>query len=323
MATTSLSPKPVMRKDSGLTIWFRRWIFRTGIDPLTWLVRLGIMVLMSVFYAVPLIWLLVAPTKTNQQMAELPPLAIGSIGYVAKAWDYLMQFLSGVLARWIFNSFYYVTLGLILSISFSVPAGFTLAVIPFKLRRKLLWMTLLIMLVPTDALVLPMYMELFYMKLIDTQWALIIPAASFPVGVYLVFQYYKATMPADLVAAAKVDGCSDISMFWYIGLPLARNIIGTLAFTQFSILWGGFFAAQLFIDNAVLKPLPAGIAIIVSQCGGILPTTLRCILNPEGHTIARAEIALLGVISTLPVLIVYILAQRMIIRGATAGAIKE
>jgi multiple sugar transport system permease protein len=130
-------------------------------------------------------------------------------------------------------------------------------------------------------------------------------------------------MPADLVAAAKVDGCSDISMFWYIGLPLARNIIGTLAFTQFAGLWGGFFAAQLFIDNAVLKPLPAGIAIIVSQCGGVLPTTLRCILNAEGHTIARAEIALLGVISTLPVLIVYALAQRMIIRGATAGAIKE
>ncbi len=323
MTTNSLSPKAGMQKDSALSAWLRRWIFRTGIDPMTWLLRLGVIVLMSVFYIVPLIWLIVAPTKTNQQMAELPPLAIGSIEYVGKAWAYLMQFLSGVLSRWIFNSFYYVSLGLILSISFAVPAGFALAVIPFRLRRPLLWMTLLVMLVPGDALVLPMYMELFYMKLIDTQWALIVPAASFPVGVYLVFQYYKATMPADLVAAAKVDGCSDISMFWYIGVPLARNIIGTLAFTQFAGLWGGFFAAQLFIDNAVLKPLPAGIAIIVSQCGGILPTTLRCILNPEGHTIARAEIALLGVISTLPVLIVYALAQRMIIRGATAGAIKE
>jgi multiple sugar transport system permease protein len=323
MAANSLSPIPKMHKDNALTAWLRHWMFRTGIDPMTWLVRLGVIIILGIFYAVPLIWLLVAPTKTNQQLAELPPLAIGSVAYVAKAWDYLMQFLNGVLARWIFNSFYYVTVGLILSISFAVPAGFALAVIPFKLRRALLWVTLLVMLVPGDALVLPMYMELFYMRLIDTQWALIIPAASFPVGVYLVFQYYKATMPADLVAAARVDGCSDIEMFWYIGLPLARNIIGTLAFTQFAGLWGGFFAAQLFIDNAVLKPLPAGIAIIVSQCGGVLPATLRCILNPEGHTIARAEIALLGVISTMPVLIVYALAQRMVIRGATAGAIKE
>jgi len=323
MAANTLSPIPGTRKDTKFSAWLRHWMFRTGIDPMTWFVRLSVILILAVFYAVPLIWLVIATTKTNPQLVELPPLAIGSVAYVGQAWDYLMQFLNGVLARWIFNSFYYVTLGLILSISFAVPAGFALAVIPFKLRRTLLWITLLVMLVPGDALVLPMYMELFYMRLIDTQWALIVPAASFPVGVYLVFQFYKATMPADLVAAAKVDGCSSIEMFWYIGLPLARNIVGTLAFTQFAGLWGGFFAAQLFIDNALLKNLPAGIAIIVSQCGGILPTTLRCILNPEGHTIARAEIALLGVISTLPVLIVYALAQRMVIRGATAGAIKE
>ena len=96
-----------------------------------------------------------------------------------------------------------------------------------------------------------------------------------------------------------------------------------LGFTNFARLWGGFFAAQLFIDNATLKPLPAGIAVIIANCGGVLPTTMRCILNPEGHTIARAEVALLGVVSTLPVLIVYALAQRMVVRGATAGAIKE
>jgi multiple sugar transport system permease protein len=268
MSTTSLShTKPTSPQGNPITRWLRRWVFRTGIDPITWLVRLSIIGILAVFYIVPLIWLFLAPTKTNQQLFELPALSIGSISYVGKAWGYLMQFLNGVLTRWIFNSFYYVTMGLILSISIAVPAGFALACIPFRMRRPLLWLTLLVMLVPGDALILPMYMELFYLKMIDTPWALIIPAASFPVGVYLVFQYYKATMPADLIAAAKVDGCSDISLFWYVGLPLARNIIGTLAFIQFAGLWGGFFAAQLFIDNAVLKPLPAGIAIIVNQCG--------------------------------------------------------
>jgi multiple sugar transport system permease protein len=323
MATTSLSPKPKIHKDNNYTVWLRHWMFRTGIDPMTWVVRVLIILILAFFYVVPLLWLLLAPSKTNAQLASLPWWQPGDLAYIAKAWGYLMQFLNGVMARWIFNSFYYVIMGLILSISFAVPAGFALAIIPFKLRRTLLWVTLLVMLVPGDALVLPMYLELFYMRLLYTQWALIVPAMSYPVGVYMVFQYYKAIMPADLVAAAKVDGCSEIDMFWYIGLPLARTIIGTLAFIQFAGLWGGFFAAQLFIDDAKLKPLPAGIAIIVSQCGGVLPTSLRCILNPEGHTIARAEIALLGVISTLPVLIIYALAQRIIIRGATAGAIKE
>ena len=298
-------------------------MYRTGIDPITWLMRLGVIVLLSVFYIIPLIWLVTATTKTNLQLHDLPPLAIGSLSYITKAWEYLMQFYNGVLTRWILNSLEYVTLGLILSIGIAVPAGFVLAVIPFKLRQPLLWVTLLVMLVPGDALVLPMYLELFYMGLINTGWALILPAASFPAGVYMVFQYYKANLPADVIAAAKVDGCSDLDMFWYIALPLARNIIGVLGFTNFARLWGGFFAAQLFIDNATLKPLPAGIAVIIANCGGVLPTTMRCILNPEGHTIARAEVALLGVVSTLPVLIVYALAQRMVVRGATAGAIKE
>jgi multiple sugar transport system permease protein len=310
-------------KKSDASAALQRWMFRTGIDPLTWLVRLGVIVILTVFFIVPLVWLVTATTKTNPQFYELPPLAIGSLSYIPKAWGYLMQFYNGVLTRWIMNSIDYVALGLVLSISVAVPAGFALAVIPFRLRQPLLWITLLVMLVPGDALVLPMYLQFFYMRLLDTPWALILPASSFPVGVYMVFQYYKANLPADIIAAAKVDGCSDLAMFWYIGLPLARNIIGVLGFTNFAALWSGFFAAQLFIDNANLKPLPAGIAVIVSHCGGVLPAAVRCILNPEGHTISRAEIALLGIVSILPVLIVYALAQRMVIRGATAGAIKE
>jgi multiple sugar transport system permease protein len=329
MATTSLTPKQAKRQDSAYTAWLKHWMFRTGIDPVTWLVRLAIILILGFFFIIPLISLLLTTTKTNREILDLPWYTIGNgnlmvgIAYIGKAWGYLMQFLYGVMGRWIFNSFYYVFMGLALSISFAVPAGFTLAIIPFKLRRSILWLTLLVMLIPGDALVLPLYLELFYMKVLYTQWALIIPAMSFPMGVYMVFQYYKAVMPADLVAAAKVDGCTYLDMFWYIGLPLARNIIGTLGFIQFAALWGGFFAAQLYIDDAKLKPLSAGIAIIVSQCGGILPVAIRCIENPEGHTIQRAEIALLGVISTLPVLIIYALAQRMVIRGATAGAIKE
>lgn len=307
----------------GFSTWIRHWMFRTGIDPFTYLVRLGVILLMIIFFIVPLIWLFTATTKTNDQLIHMPSLAIGSLGYIKKAWDYIMMFYYGVAVHWIFNSFYYVIFGLILSMFTAIPAGFALAIINFRGRKWLLWLTLLVMLVPGDALVLPMYIELFYMKMIDTQWALIIPAASYPVGVYLVFQYYKATLSADIIGAAKVDGCSDLQLFWYIGLPLARNIVGVLGFTNFANLWGNFFAANLFIDNTYLKTLPAGISVFISNCSAIIPGPIPCIHSPDGHYIGRAEVALLGVISTLPVLIVYLLAQRMVIRGATAGAIKE
>jgi multiple sugar transport system permease protein len=317
------SRRPAGRSPAA-SAWLRRWMFRSGIDPFTYLVRLAVIAILAVCFVTPMLWMVTAMTKTNQQLLELPPLAIGSIAYIGVAWQHLMAFINGVLLNWIYNSIYYVLLGLALSISVAVPAGFALAVIRFRGRRLLLWVTLLTMLVPADALVLPMYLELFYLRMINTPWALIVPAASFPMGVYLTFQYFKAHLPRDIVAAARIDGCSDWQLFRHIGLPLARNIIGVLAFTNFATLWSNFFAANLFIDSAKYKTLPAGISLIVSQCGAVLPMPARCIaidgvLTPMG----RAEVALLGFISTFPVLVIYLLAQRMIIRGATAGAIRE
>jgi multiple sugar transport system permease protein len=300
----------------------KRWMFRTGIDPFTYAVRLAVILILMVFFVTPMLWLFTAPTKTNDQMLELPALAIGSLNYIPTAWMHLMSYLNGIVLRWIMNSVNYVVLGLILSLITSIPAGFTLAVIRFPGRKILLWITLLVMLVPGDALVLPMYLELFYLRLIDTPWALIVPAASFPMGTYLTFQYFKSILPPDIIAAARVDGCSDFQLFTKIGLPLSKNIIGVLAFTNFAALWGNFFAANLLIDTVQYKTLPSGIGIILANCGAVLPAAMRCSIPPDGGMIARAEIALLGAISTLPVLIIYLLAQRLVIRGTTAGAIK-
>jgi multiple sugar transport system permease protein len=323
MSQRSISYSPEPTPAGTLRAMVKHWMFRTGIDPFTYAVRLGIILLLVVFFLTPLIWLFIAMTKTNPQLMDLSPLAIGSLGYIRQAWGYLMMYFNGIVLRWIANSVNYVVMGLILSLFTAIPAGFVLAIIPFRARKLVLWITLIMMLVPGDALVLPMYLELFYMKLINTPWALIVPASSFPVGVYLTFQYFKTNLPPDLVAAAKVDGCSNIQIFRYIGLPLAKNIIGVLAFTNFAALWSNFFGANILIDSQIYKTLPAGISIIVSNCGAILPAAMHCISSPDGHQLARAEVAILGVISTLPVLVIYLLAQRLVIRGATAGAIKE
>jgi len=90
-------------------------------------------------------------------------------------------------------------------------------------------------------------------------------------AVYLTYTYYRAVMPRDIVDAAKVDGCSDLAMFWYIGLPLARSVIAMLLFTQFSLLWNGFFAASIFLERDQYKTLPVGIAVMAQQTGALNP----------------------------------------------------
>gem|GEM_PF-1781421 len=229
--------------------WLQRWLYRTGIGPGTYVVRIIIISLLIVTFLTPMLWLVTAMTKTNAQLVDLPPFAIGSLDWVGHAWNNLLLFLNGVIVRWILNSIQYTTLGLILSLLTAIPAGFVLAVIKFRGRRVILWITLIMMLVPGDALVLPLYMEMFYLRIINTPWALVLPAASFPMGVYLSFQYFKASLPPDIIAAARVDGCSNFQLFRYIGLPLSKNIVGVLAFTNFAALWSNFFAATLLVDR--------------------------------------------------------------------------
>ena len=323
MAKDFSYPKRPTEPGRTSNLWLQRWLFRTGIGPGTYLVRVIIICLLIFTFLTPMLWLVTAMTKTNAQLINLPPFAVGSLDWIGHAWNNLLLYLNGVIMRWILNSAQYTTLGLILSLLTAIPAGFVLAVIRFRGRSVVLWITLIMMLVPGDALVLPLYMEMFYLRIINTPWALVLPAASFPMGVYLTFQYFKASLPPDIIAAARVDGCSNFQLFRYIGLPLSKNIVGVLAFTNFAALWSNFFAATLLVDSTQLKTLPAGISIIVGSCGAVLPAATRCVMPPDGTTIARAEVALLGVISTLPVLIIYILAQRLVIRGATAGAIKE
>jgi multiple sugar transport system permease protein len=201
----------------------------------------------------------------------------------------------------------------------TIPAGYVLAVVNFPGRKIVMWITLLLMMLPGDVLVLPMFLELHAMGLYNTPWALILPAGFSAAAVYLTFVFYKSAMPRDLIDAARVDGCSNWTMFWDIGLPLAKTIIALLLFTRFGALWNNFFAANVLIVNDKLRTLPAGIGMLITQAGAIQRYTTAY----EQLHIAKAEAALAGIIALTPGLIIFLVAQRMIVRGgATVGSVK-
>jgi multiple sugar transport system permease protein len=162
-----------------------------------------------------------------------------------------------------------------------------------------------------------MYMEMFQLKLINKPWSVIFPAGFAPIAVYLTYTFYKAVMPRDIIDAAKVDGCSDLQMFWYIGLPLAQSVMAMLLFTQFSAQWNGFFMQLLFLEADQLKTLPVGIYVMAQQTGALNP-------NPSAYgkvLLYRPDLALASIITVLPVIIIFLISQRLIVRAATAGAI--
>ncbi len=292
--------------------------FLTGLDPISYISRLVILAFFVIFFGVPVLWLFITPSKAHKQLTELPALAIGSWNNVVDSWQRILGYNNGIVLTWAWNSVWYVALALTLCLVITIPAGYLLANVDFKGRKLLLWATLILMLLPSDAAVLPMYMELYLLRLINSPWAVILPAGFVPFAVYLTYTYYKTVMPRDIVDAAKVDGCSDLAMFWYIGLPLAQSIIAMLLFTQFAALWNGFFAASIFLESDRLKTLPVGIWVMAQQTGALNP-------NPSAYgkvLLLRPDMATISVITVLPVILIFLISQRFIVRAATAGAIQ-
>ena len=102
-------------------------------------------------------------------------------------------------------------MALVITLVVSIPAGYALAKMQFRGRRVLLITTLVVMLMPTAALVLPTFLEINHAHLVNTPLSVVLPYSFFPFGVYLTYIYFSTAVPADLIAAAKIDGCGELS----------------------------------------------------------------------------------------------------------------
>lgn len=280
--------------------------------------RMVVLIAFALFFAVPMLWFLLAPTKDNTQLVTMPPLSFGSFEQLGKAWDNLTSFNNGQIFVWARNSVIYVVGSLILSISVCVPAGFALANTDFRWRRPILILTLITMITPGAALTLPLFLELNALRLLNTMVGVILPAGFFPFGVYLAFIYYATAIPREVLDAARVDGCTEFNVFRFIALPLARPVIALIAFFSFVNNWNNFFFPYLILTDDRLYNLPVGLVSLIAGTNALNPGNVGGDLP-----IKRPEVALAGLLIVLPIAIVFLFSQRFIQNGVLAGATKE
>jgi multiple sugar transport system permease protein len=203
--------------------------------------RLVILFGFAVFCVVPLIWLVLAPTKTDQQLLNGNPLSFGSFDRMTLAWQHLADYNDGVMYRWMLNSLYYTLVPLALSVAAALLAGYALATMQFRGRRLILITTLVAMVLPPTAVVLPLFLEINTFHLTNTAASVILPAAFYPFGVYLTFIYFATSLPKEILEAARIDGCSELRTFLHIALPLAKPVIALVAFFSFITNWNNYF----------------------------------------------------------------------------------
>jgi len=291
---------------------------RTARSPRGWLGRaLAIVVALVfvVFFVLPLIWLLLAPTKTPLQLLTQNPFMFGSIGTLVKNWESLSAFQDGIVWTWLGNAAFYSGAALVLTLVVSIPVGYALALTDFRLRRTLLVTTLVVMLIPNTALVLPIFLELSAVRLIGNPLSVILPFSFFPFGVYLTYIYFSTSISRDLLDAARIDGASEFRVFWRVAMPLATPVIALVGFFNFVGNWNNYFLPFVMVPGTK-SPIQVGLAELLSNVPLFNPTSAGSV-NIEVPVLALATI-----ISVAPVLIIFLFSQRFLVSGMTAGGTK-
>ena len=262
--------------------------------------RAAVLLVFAIFFGAPLVWLVLATTRTDHELLTGPSFAFGSFHNVALAWQNLDAFGDHLYRRWLANSLVYAFGATALTLATGIPAGYGLATGAFPGRRLILTLTLIAMLMPATALVLPIFLELNALHLLGSMLAVILPFAFFPFGVYLAYLYFGTRLPTGVLDAARVDGCSEWQVFFRVALPLARPVVALVFFFSFAADWNNFFLPYVVLPDSAEYPVEVGLSDLLV-------------------TASRPMLALAALIAALPVALVFLACQRALARGLIGG----
>jgi multiple sugar transport system permease protein len=256
----------------------------------------------AVFFVTPLVWLVLAATKTDDELITRNPLAVGSFHNLWNAFQGLNGYSNHIYWRWMENSLLYSLGATAIALVTVIPAGYGLAIGRFRGRKLILTLTLLAIVMPAAALALPIFLELNALGLIGSVFSIILPFAFFPFGVYLAYIYYATVLPPELLDAAWIDGCGEWATFRHVGIPLAMPIVALVVFFSFVANWNNFFLPYVLLADQNQFPIQVGLSDIFRG--------------------SRPTVALATLIAAVPVMLVFIGTQRMLVRGLVGGATK-
>ncbi len=207
--------------------------------------------------------------------------------------------------RWLFNSLFISSSVTFLVLFVDSMAAYALARLDLPGKKITFALIIATMMIPGQILLVPVYLILNWLGWIDTPFALIVPAGAGAFGVFLLRQFFKA-IPKELEEAAIIDGCSKWRIYWHIILPLSKPALATLGIFTFMGSWNDFMGPLVFLDSLDKYTLPVGVALFQTRY-----------YAEYGITLAAC------VICTLPVLIVFVLFQKHIIKGIALTGLKD
>ncbi|GAC1536568.1 MAG: carbohydrate ABC transporter permease [Herpetosiphon sp.] len=268
---------------------------------------LAFFVAFAAYCLLPASWLLFASTKSTADL-------YGSFGFWFAKFNFFVNLRrlgtqsGGIFIRWMLNSVLYAGVGGFLSMVISSLAGFALAKYKFAGRELIFNIILGGVLIPSAVLALPLFLLLSRIGLTNSYLGVLLPSLVSPFGVYLSRVYAAASVPDELLEAARVDGSSEMRTYMTIVMPILAPALVTVFLFQFVAIWNNFFLPLVVLSRNDLFPVTLGLYAWQGQALG----------NPDIVSLVITG----SLVASLPLVVLFFMLQQYWRAGATAGAVK-
>ena len=252
-------------------------------------------------WLVPVVWMLSMALTPNDALQR------DTVGLVPAGFtwsNFADVFRVGNMPRWFFNSFLVTTVTTVLTVLFCSMAGYAFAKIQFTGRALLFAVVIAGLMVPKEALFIPLFLTFSDAGQQNTYQALFLPRIAFPLGVFIMTQFF-ARVPSEYAEAARIDGAGRWRTFWSIMLPLARPAMASLAIFTFVLTWNDYLWPLVISTEREMFTVTTGLASLQSNFAAA---------TEVGSLMAR------GLVGSLPLIVLFLLFQRQLIRGITLGS---
>ncbi|WP_349257480.1 carbohydrate ABC transporter permease [Actinophytocola sp.] len=266
------------------------------------------------YFLLPLFWLVVASTKSTQDLFTTFGLWFSHAPQLFTNVGATLTHDGGVFVQWLVNTVIYAVVSALGAAFLAAAAGYGFAKFRFRGHGAGFNLVIGAIMVPTTALAIPTYLLFADVGLANTPWAVILPSLVNPLGLYLMRVYAQDAVPDSLIEAARIDGAGEGRIFFGIALRLLAPGLVTVVLLTLVTTWNNYFLPLIMLNDPTLYPITVGLASWAAQA-------------QNGNAGANSEMLSLVVtgslLSVIPLIVAFLMLQRYWQSGLAAGAVKQ
>lgn len=270
-----------------------------------------VMSILVLYTLVPLGWLVINATKTQEDLFSTFGLGFGNQFALFQNIADTFTYRNGVFSRWLANTLLYVVVGAGGATLLAALAGYGLAKFNFPGKKAVFAIILGAIAVPGTALAVPTFLMFSQMGLTNTPWAIILPSLISPFGLYLIWIYTIESVPTEILEAARMDGAGELRTFFSISLRLLSPGIVTVALFTVVATWNNYFLPLIMLSDPTWYPLTVGLNQWNAQATGANA-------DPIYNLVITGSL-----LTIIPIVAVFLVLQRFWQSGLTAGSVKQ